>query len=130
MGKFLFVASLLSVSALANAGSAGSTSADAWRLARPRIEVQIKRMPTPDTYVVKATISDLKSGKVLAEPKLITHANTPARIEVGEKGVPGSIAVDIDVMVASSGATAVYTSEIRDNDQVISTQVLTLAVSD
>lgn len=66
MGKFLFMAGLLCVSALANAGSAGASVA----------------------------------------------------------------LVDIDVTVAASGSTATYVSEIRDNNEVMSSQVLTIAVSD
>lgn len=75
MGKFLFVAGLVCVSTLANAGGVGATTSDDWRHARPKIELQVQRTLAADTYAVKATISDLKSGKVLAEPKLIIHAS-------------------------------------------------------
>jgi type II secretory pathway component HofQ len=127
MGKFLFAAGLLCLAALANAEN---TATNDWRHARPKIEVQVKRTQTKDVYAVTAVISDLNSGKVLAQPKLITHAGAPARIEVGEKGAPGAVMVDVEVTVASSGSTAGYTSEIRDNDKVVSSQLLTLAVSD
>ena len=129
MGKFLFMAGLLCVSALANAGSAGASAAD-WSHARPKIELQVKRMPAADTYAVTAVLTDLKSGQILSKPKLITHAGTPARIEVGAKDAPGAVLVNIDVTVAASGSTATYVSEIRDNNEVMSSQVLTIAVSD
>lgn len=127
MGKFLFAASLLCLCSLANAENASTND---WSHAKPKIEVQVKRMQAKDAYVVTAAISDINSGKMLAQPKLITHAGTPARIEVGEKGAPGAITVDVEVTVASSGATASYASEIRDNDKMVSSQLLTLAVSD
>lgn len=129
MNKILLIAGLLCVASLANAGGTVDVSKNDWRHVRPKIEVQVKRMATADTYVVTATLSDLKSGQVLSQPKLITHAGAPARIQVGEKGTPGSVLVDIDVTVAPSGSTATYVSEVRDNNEVVSSQVLTLAVS-
>jgi hypothetical protein len=125
---------LLAVGAIFFASAAvsdahGVATVGDWHNARPKIEVQVRRANAADRFVILATISDLKTGKTLAQPKLETRAAIPARIEVGAKGEPGLISVDATVTVSPSGTTASYTSEVHDNDQVISSQTATLAIS-
>lgn len=118
---------LFASAALADA-SRVETTGD-WRNARPKVEIQVRRASDADMFVILATISDLKTGKTLAQPKLKTRAGVPARIEVGAKGEPGLISVDATVTVSPSGTSALYSSDIHDNDQVISSQTATLAIS-
>ncbi|TBR40416.1 MULTISPECIES: hypothetical protein [Dyella] len=129
MNRITLVAVLLALSSVASAKPAGDISATDWNNARPKVELRVSRGTTSDTYAVEATISDLRSGKVLAHPKVITRAGVPAKIQAGAKGAAGLISVEATVTVAPSGATATYASEIKDNDAVVSSQGATLAVS-
>lgn len=130
MKHSLLAIGFLAVSLAASAGAdPGASSAGDWRDARPDAQVHVSRGSAPGTYDVKATIADLRSGKVLAQPRLVARAGQPAVVDVGAKGAQGMVSVHLTVTVASSGDTAAYTGEVRDNDVVVSAQRATLAVS-
>lgn len=125
----LFAIGILVISLAASAGTdQGVPSADDWLNARPDAQVRVSRGSAPGTYDVKATISDLRSGKVLAQPQLVARAGQPAVVDVSARGAEGMVSVRFTVTVAPSGDTAAYTSEIRNDDVVVSAQSATLAV--
>jgi hypothetical protein len=127
--KKLFALALLALSFSAVADSAAPTSPDAWVGARPNIQIAVTRGATPDTYTVNAVVSDLRTGNVLAKPVVITRAGTPARAEIGGVGAKGMVSVAFTITVDASGKTATYSSEVRDNAEVVASQSATLAVT-
>lgn len=127
--KNLIAIALLTVSSVAIASSNAPVSPDAWTNAQPNVQVAVSHGTTADTYNVSATISDLRTGQVLAEPKLITSAGKPAQVQAGATGIAGMITVEFTVTVADSGDVAAYTSQVKDNGVVISSQSATLAVT-
>lgn len=128
--KKLFAASLLTLSFSALADSAAPVAPDAWAGARPSVQITVAHGTTPDTYNINAVVSDLRTGNVLAEPVLVTRAGTPARAEIGGVGVKGMMSVAFTVTVDPSGQTAAYSSEVRDNAEVVASQNATLAVAE
>lgn len=82
-----------------------------------------------DTYELSASISDLRTGQVLSEPKLIATPGKPAQVQVGATGAEGMISVEFTVTIADSGDTATYSSQVKDNGVAISSQSFTLVVA-
>lgn len=126
--KKLFAVALLTLPFSAFADSAAPSSSDAWHGARPDITVSVSPGDTPDTYRVSAVVTDLRSGTVLAEPVMAVRPGKAARAEIGGVGTEGLVSVAFAVTVDPSGDTATYTSEVRNNAEVISSQSATLAV--
>ena len=117
------------MSSVAAANSNAPVNADAWANAHPKVQVAVTRGTAADTYSVSATISDLRTGEVLAEPKLIASAGKRAQVQAGATGIAGMITVEFTVTVADAGDVAEYTSQVKDNGVVISSQSATLAVT-
>jgi hypothetical protein len=128
--KKLFAFALAAVSFSAFAASADRISPAAWLDAHPNIQIAVTHGDAPDTYNINAVVSDLRTGKVLAKPVLVTRAGTPARAEIGGDGVKGMVSVTFTVTVDPSGKTAAYSSEIHDNSEVVASQSATLAVAE
>jgi hypothetical protein len=128
--KKLFAVSTLALSFSAFADSADRISPADWLDAHPSVQVSVIRGDAPDTFKVNAVVSDTRTGKVLATPLLITRAGTPARAQIGADGTKGMVSVTFTVTVDASGKTAAYSSEIRDNSEVVASQSATLAVTE
>jgi hypothetical protein len=128
--KKLFAVSLLALSFSAAADSADRISPAAWLDAHPSVQISVTHGDVSDTYKVNAVVSDLRTGKVLAKPVLVTRAGVPARAEIGGDGTKGMVSVMFTVTVDPSGKTAAYSSEVRDNSQVVTSQSATLAVTE
>jgi hypothetical protein len=128
--KKLFAVSLLAFSFSAFADSADRISSAVWLDAHPSVQIAVTHGDAPDTYNVNAVVSDLRTGKVLAKPALITRAGTPARAEIGADGTKGMVSVTLTVTVDPSGKTAAYSGEIRDNSELVASQSATLAVTE
>ncbi len=127
MKKFIAVALLIISSAAASANA--PVDPNAWINAQPSVEIAVSHGSAADMYNVSAKISDLRTGQILAEPKLIASAEKPAEVQAGAIGMPGMITVELTVTVADSGDVAAYTSRIKDNGVIISSQSATLAVT-
>jgi hypothetical protein len=126
----LFALSVLAVSITASAeGSLVAGTAEDWHGVRPKLELSVHRGAEPATYVIKAVVTDLRDGRVMARPSLITKAGIPARADVGAVGDRGLMSVGFTVTVDAQGKTAAYSGEVREDAQVISSQSATLAVS-
>ena len=126
--KKLFAVALLALSFSALADSPTPVAPDAWMGARPNVQISVSHGAAPDTYTINAVVSDLRTGAVLAKPVMVAHAGSPARAEIGGVGVKGMVSVAFTVTVDSSGQTAAYSSEVRDNAEVVASQSATLAV--
>ena len=114
--RTLFAASLLALSLHAFADSpAPAVSPDAWQGAHPSLEINVTRGAEPDTYSIKAVVTDLRNDTILSRPELLTRAGSPARFELGGVGIDGAISLKLEVTVDPDGQTATYASEIRDN---------------
>src|SRR5689334_5622774 len=120
--KKLCVLVPLALSSAALAAPTDTASADAWKGARPNVEISVAHAAAPDTYTVNAVVTDLRTGHVLAKPVMLTRAGMPARAEVGGVGVEGMASVAFTVTVDASGQTAAYSSEVRDNAEVVASQ--------
>ena len=127
--KKLFAVALLALSFSALADSATPVAPDAWVGARPNVQITVSHGTAPDTYTINAIVSDLRTGNVLAKPVMVARAGSPARAEVGGVGVKGMVSVAFTVTVDPSGQTAAYSSEVRDNAEVVASQSATLAVA-
>lgn len=127
--KQLFAVGLLALSFSALADSATPVTPDAWIDARPDVQISVSHGPAPGTYTINAVVSDLRNGNVLANPVMETRAGAPAHAEIGSTGVKGMASVAFTVTVDPSGQTAAYSSEVRDNAEVVSSQRATLAVA-
>ncbi|MCI0351490.1 MAG: hypothetical protein L0Z53_18870 [Acidobacteriales bacterium] len=127
--KKLFAVALLTLSFSAHADSAAPVAPDAWMGARPNVQITVSHGTTPDTYTINAVVSDLRTGNVLAKLVMVARAGSPARAEIGGVGVKGMVSVAFTVTVDSSGQTAAYSSEVRDNAEVVASQSATLAVA-
>ncbi len=127
--KKLFAVALLALSFSALADSATPVAPDAWVGARPNVQITVSHGTAPDTYTINAIVSDLRTGNVLAKPVMVARAGSPARAEIGGVGVKGMVSVAFTVTVDPSGQTAAYSSEVRDNAEVVASQSATLAVA-
>ena len=127
--KKLFAVALFALSFSALAASADPVAPDAWMGARPSVQITVVHGTAPDTYIINAVVSDLRTGNVLAKPVMVTRAGTPARAEIGGVGVKGMVSVAFTVTVDPSGQTAAYSSEVRDNAEVVASQSATLAIA-
>jgi hypothetical protein len=127
--KNLYAVALLAFPFSAIADSTAPVAPEAWDNARPDVQIAVVHGAVPDTYTVNAIVSDLRTGKVLAEPVLVTRAGTPARAEIGGVGSQGTVSVAFAVTVDPSGQTAAYSSEVRHDAKVIASQSATLAVA-
>jgi hypothetical protein len=128
MKKMLAVL-LLALSFSVFADSAAPVTSDAWMGARPSVQITVAHGTAPDLYNINAVVSDLRTGAVLAKPVMVTRAGAPARAEIGGVGVKGMVSVALTVTVDPSGQTAAYSSEVRDNAEVVASQSATLAVA-
>jgi hypothetical protein len=124
----LMIACLLALSFPAFAETPAPAAADAWVGARPSVQITVAHGDALDSYEIHAVVSDLRTGDVLAKPVILTHAGAPAVAEIGGVGVEGMVSVVFTVTVDASGRTAAYSSEVRDNAEVIASQSATLAV--
>lgn len=124
----LLATALLALAPLAFAGTATPPVQADWLQAHPNVQVVVTPGAATGTYSVEAIVMDLRSGKVLAEPRLTVQAGEPARAQVGAIGDDGLMSVTFTVTVNEDGRSAAYTSEIRDNNEVISSHSAMLAV--
>jgi hypothetical protein len=103
-------------------------SPDVWIGARPSVEISVRPSSTAGTFMIAAVVKDLRNGEVLSKPMMLVKAGAPAKLEVGAQGVPDASALSVAVTVAGDGKTAAYSSEVRSNGEVVSSQQATLAV--
>ena len=127
--KNLITVALLCMSSVVVANPSAPAQADLWTNPRPDVQVSVVRGKAMDTYELSASISDLRTGQVLSEPKLIATPGKPAQVQVGATGAEGMISVEFTVTIADSGDTATYSSQVKDNGLAISSQSFTLAVA-
>jgi hypothetical protein len=120
---------ILIFSSIAGASADKPVPADVWLNAVPGVALNVNHVDASDIYYIRATITDLRSGKVLSTPSLTTYAGNPATVRVGGSGMDGMMSINFTVTVASTGDVAAFTSEVRNNDAVVSSQSATLAVS-
>jgi len=128
--KRLAAVALLALPSAAFAASPSPTSSDAWQGARPAIEISVGHAEAPGTYRVNAVVTDLRNGDVLAEPVMVMQAGQAARAQVGGVGVEDLVSVAFAVTVDPSGESASYTSEVRNDAEVVASQRATLAVGE
>ena len=121
--RSLLAVAILVAGATANAQEKFDTVA--WESANPATLVSVAPSSTPGQYVVKATVSDLNTSKVLARPTLITEAGKPATIEIGSQG---GVVLKVVVNVAVDGRSASYVGEVRRGGKVESSQSATLSL--
>lgn len=124
------LAALSLFAALAVAGTAfcaTPASSHAWIGARPSTKIAVSSIGN-HRYRINATIRDLRNGKVLSRPELITKAGAPAEIRVGRTGSPGDTLLSFTITVAADGKSAAYRSSISRNGEVMTSQEGTLAV--
>ena len=126
--KKLVALCLFAAVAAANAAPSATAPGDAWIGARPAVRIAVSPEGT-DTFRVSATVQDLRNGNVLSEPVLITKAGMTAKAEVGTAGAPGATVVAFTVTVALDGKSAVYSSEVRSNGEVLAAEEATLVVN-
>jgi hypothetical protein len=126
----LFAVAAITLSQFASAAEpAALPSHDAWLNVHPGISVDVHPAGKTNQYEINATITDLATGKVLTQPKLVINAGAPGIIQVGSTGLPGLVSVNLSVTVATDGATATYTSEIHSGTEVISSQKASISLS-
>ena len=130
MKKLLIIPALaLSFAAAADSSHPAPTNPDSWMDARPDVRVRVSPVRGSDTYLVSAVVTDTRDGRVLSGPNMTVKAGSPAKVEVGTTGTPGTTSLMFTVVVAPDGKTASYRSEVRSNDKVISAQDAVLAVT-
>ena len=117
------VISVVSVVALvAFAGTPGSTTA-----ASARIGTEISVHPTenPGLWVGEATVSDLETGEILAQPRVQLRAGDTAELRskgrLGE-GPENEMEVLLEVSVGEAGDQAEYSSKVWVGGEVVSKQ--------
>lgn len=103
-------------------------SPDVWIGAHPSVEISVRPSSTAGTFMIAAVVKDLRNGEVLSQPMMLVKAGAPAKLEVGARDVPDASALSVAVTVAGDGKTAAYSSEVRSNGEVVSSQQATLAV--
>ena len=97
-----------------------------WRGVRPSVVVEMEPGTDTGAYEAYVTISDLRDGRVLAQPRLEVQAGTPGVIEAG---VEGAVRLRIEVGVDSTGTRATWQFELRDGDTVLTEQRATLTLA-
>ena len=95
-----------------------------WTDARPSATVSVVPISKPGQFLVRVKITDLATSSLLAEPRLVTAAGVPATMETGTDKLMVRFVVTVD----PSGRQAAYTSEVRRNGQVESSQSAVLAI--
>ncbi len=109
-------------------GTATAQQADAadWTGARPSVHFELEPGADTGSWVAIATVSDLRNGKVLANPSLTLAAGTPAVIELG---TPGAVTLHLEVAIDATATRAMWTFELRDGDEPLTRQHAVLTLS-
>lgn len=115
-----------SAMAVTGASHAQDASTAAWIGARPAIQLELEPGSDTGTYVVAATVTDLRNGATLATPRLEFSAAAPAVIELG---VPGEVTLRLEISVDLTGTRANWSFELRDGDERLTEQRATLTLS-
>jgi len=121
--RLLVTMAIIAASAMASAQE--RFDPNVWESANPATSVSVAPGTKPGEYVVKATVSDLNTSKVLARPMLTTLAGTPATIEIGSQS---GVVLKLVVTVAVDGRSASYVGEVRKGGKVESSQSATLSL--
>lgn len=124
LARLLFAVALLANGTLANAQD--KFDPKAWEAASPATSVSVVPGDRPGEYVVRATVSDLNTSKVLARPTLVTAVGTPATIEIGSQA---GVILKVVVTVAGDGRSASYVGEVHRAGKLESSQSATLSIS-
>lgn len=117
----LVVASLL----VAMAASAQDAQSD-WRNVRPSVVLELEPGTDSGAYDVYATISDLRSGRVLAQPRLQVQAGSTGAIEAGARD---AVSLRLEVGIDATATRATWSFELRDGDALLTEQRATLTLS-
>ena len=112
--------------AIAAGGAGAQGGAGDWRGARPAVALELEPGVEPQTWSVLVSISDLRDGRVLAQPRLEVQAGTPGVIEAG---VEGAVRLRLEVGVDSTGTRATWQFVLRDGDVVLTEQRATLTLA-
>jgi hypothetical protein len=97
-----------------------------WRDARPSVVLEMEPGTDTGSYDVVATISDLGSNRVLAQPRLQVQAGSTGVIEAGDAG---GITLRLEVGVDATATRATWSFELRDGGEILTEQRATLTLS-
>ncbi len=83
------------------------------------IEVEVKPANVPGQFLVSSVVTDLESGAIIAQPRLLVAANKPARIETGNVG---KWLLQISVTADGPSRKATYEASFTREGKLISKQ--------
>ncbi len=102
MLKFLSIAALLALGVL-RAQAQDILTESEWMNAKPSASLTISPIKGADQYFIEATISDEKSGKPMASPKMMVLAGKPATISIeNDDGYRLSLKVSVDAVTSTA----------------------------
>ena len=117
----LVVASLL----MAMAASAQGAQDD-WRGVRPSVVVEMEPGTDTGAYEAYVSISDLRDGRVLAQPRLQVQAGSSGAIEAG---IEGAVTLRLEIGVDSTATRATWSFALRDGGVLMTEQRATLTLA-
>lgn len=109
----------------ATAVGAQDTPVD-WRDVRPSVVLDMEPGTDTGSYDVVATISDLRSKRVLAQPSLQVQAGSTGVIEAGDAG---TVTLRLEVGVDATATRATWSFEMRNGGEILTEQRATLTLS-
>lgn len=85
---------------------------------------------TAGQYVATAVVTDLRSGQVLAKPRLVFEKGSPAEVKSTfyPEGDESANTIVIDLAVDGSGSRATYSWHHERNGEVLSSQHITISL--
>ncbi len=122
-GKSLFGAALVLLGIVAV--GAQSPPVD-WRGVRPSVVVEMEPGTDTGAYEAYVTISDLRDGRVLAQPRLQVQAGSSGAIEAG---IEGAVTLRLEIGVDSTATRATWSFELRDGGVLMTEQRATLTLA-
>lgn len=107
--------------------SAGAQAApEDWRDVRPSVVLEMEPGTDSGSYDVVATVSDLRSKRVLAQPRLQVQAGSTGVIEAGDAG---TVSLRLEVGVDSTATRATWSFELREGGELVGEQRAGLMLS-
>jgi hypothetical protein len=109
MAKFLSIVLFLALG-LHSAHAQDTLTESEWTSAKPSAIVTVSPIKGSDQYFIEATISDEKSGKVMASPKMMVFAGKHATVSIENDD---GFRVTLKVVVDAASQSALTTTELH-----------------
>lgn len=117
---------MASVLLLAATAAWGQGAPEDWRDVRPSVVLDLEPGTDTGSYDVYATISDLRTKRVLAQPRLQVQAGSTGVIEAGTAGAVG---LRLEVGIDATATRATWSFELREHGEILTEQRATLTLS-